>query len=105
MLFKPTARQSDVRIFDGTKSQNPLIRELDVSFKLSIFYTLRIIRANARANDVEVIEMANTENKNPGNFANDRDKASEAGKKGGEASGGNFANDPQRASEAGQKGG
>ncbi len=33
-----------------------------------------------------------TGNKNPGNFANDREKASEAGKKGGQASGGNFAN-------------
>ena len=49
--------------------------------------------------------MANTGNNNPGNFGNDRDTASEAGKKGGEASSGNFANDPQRASEAGQKGG
>lgn len=46
-----------------------------------------------------------TDNKNPGNFANDRDKASEAGHKGGQASGGNFKNDPQRASEAGRKGG
>ncbi len=40
-----------------------------------------------------------------GNFAEDRDKASEAGKKGGQHSGGNFKNDPQRASEAGRKGG
>jgi general stress protein YciG len=53
----------------------------------------------------EVIEMANTGKDNPGNFANDREKASEAGKKGGQASGGNFANDPERASEVGQKGG
>ena len=44
-------------------------------------------------------------NKNPGNFANDREKASEAGRKGGKNSGGNFANDRQRASEAGRKGG
>ncbi|MFB1046383.1 general stress protein [Streptomyces chrestomyceticus] len=42
---------------------------------------------------------------NPGNFANDREKAANAGQKGGHESGGNFANDPQRASEAGQKGG
>lgn len=62
--------------------------------------------------------MANTGNSNPGNFANDRDKASEAGKKGGQASGGtssqtsqgsghggNFANDHEKASEAGKKGG
>jgi general stress protein YciG len=44
-------------------------------------------------------------NKNPGNFANDRARASEAGRKGGHNSGGNFANDPQKASEAGRKGG
>jgi len=40
-----------------------------------------------------------------GNFSQDREKASEAGKKGGQQSGGNFKNDPQRASEAGKKGG
>lgn len=61
-----------------------------------------------------------------GNFANDPQKASMAGQKGGQAaqrsgpdhqltdeehslggsmSGGNFANDPQRASDAGKKGG
>ena len=40
-----------------------------------------------------------------GNFAVDREKASEAGRKGGQHSGGNFKNDPQRASEAGKKGG
>ncbi|XXF11144.1 general stress protein [Pseudomonas sp. D1-3] len=49
--------------------------------------------------------MANTGNNNPGNFANDREKASEAGKKGGQSSGGNFANDREKASEAGRKGG
>ncbi|NQD80766.1 general stress protein [Pseudomonas seleniipraecipitans] len=43
--------------------------------------------------------------KNPGNFANDRQKASEAGRKGGQHSGGNFANDRQKAAEAGRKGG
>ena len=37
-----------------------------------------------------------------GNFAEDREKASDAGRK---HSGGNFKNDPQRASEAGKKGG
>jgi general stress protein YciG len=52
-----------------------------------------------------------TANKNPGNFSNDRDKASESGKKGGQASGGsNVANDRQKASDtsksdAGKKGG
>ncbi|END6465656.1 general stress protein [Escherichia coli] len=40
-----------------------------------------------------------------GNFAEDRQKASDAGHKGGQHSGGNFKNDPQRASEAGKKGG
>ena len=40
-----------------------------------------------------------------GNFAEERERASEAGKTGGQHSGGNFKNDPQRASEAGKKGG
>ncbi|EAR7724460.1 general stress protein [Salmonella enterica] len=40
-----------------------------------------------------------------GNFAEDRERASEAGRKGGQHSGGNFKNGPQRASEAGKKGG
>ncbi|RFY58239.1 stress-induced protein [Salmonella enterica] len=40
-----------------------------------------------------------------GNFAGERERASEAGRKGGQHSGGNFKNDPQRASEAGKKGG
>ncbi len=38
-----------------------------------------------------------------GNFAEDRERASEAGRKGGQHSG-NFKNDPQRASEAGKRG-
>lgn len=42
---------------------------------------------------------------NPGNFANNREKAAEAGRKGGQNSGGNFANDRERASEAGRMGG
>jgi len=46
-----------------------------------------------------------TAQNNPGNFANDREKASEAGRKGGQNSGGNFANDRERASEAGRVGG
>ncbi|AJO78673.1 KGG domain-containing protein [Pseudomonas sp. MRSN 12121] len=45
--------------------------------------------------------MANTGNSNPGNFANDRQKASDAGKKGGQASGGN----ERQKSDAGKKGG
>ena len=40
-----------------------------------------------------------------GNFKNDPERASEAGKKGGQASGGNFANDREKASEAGRVGG
>ncbi|SDY40373.1 general stress protein [Pseudomonas sp. NFIX28] len=46
--------------------------------------------------------MANTGSSNPGNFANDRQKASEAGKKGGQASGGQ---DRQKTSDANKKGG
>lgn len=51
--------------------------------------------------------MANTGKSNPGNFANDRQKASDAGKKGGQASGGNnTADDRQKASDkGGDKGG
>ncbi len=44
-----------------------------------------------------------------GNFADNPQKASEAGKKGGKSSGngggGNFKNNPEKASEAGKKGG
>lgn len=40
-----------------------------------------------------------------GNFANDPDRASEAGSAESKASGGNFKNDPERAREAGRKGG
>jgi len=40
-----------------------------------------------------------------GNFAEDKQKASEAGKKGGQNSGGNFKNDREKASEAGKTGG
>lgn len=49
--------------------------------------------------------MSNDKSGNPGNFGNDREKASEAGHKGGQKSGGNFANDREKASEAGKKGG
>ncbi|MDI7390890.1 general stress protein, partial [Cronobacter dublinensis] len=40
-----------------------------------------------------------------GNFAEKRERASEAGRKGGQNSGGNFKNDRERAAEAGRKGG
>ncbi len=40
-----------------------------------------------------------------GNFAMNPERASEAGKKGGQVSGGNFRNNPERAVEAGRKGG
>jgi len=43
--------------------------------------------------------------RNPGNFAEDREKASRAGQIGGQHSSGNFANNPERAAEAGRKGG
>jgi hypothetical protein len=42
---------------------------------------------------------------NPGNFAEDREKASRAGHLGGQHSSGNFAHNPRRAAEAGRKGG
>lgn len=40
-----------------------------------------------------------------GNFAEDPERAAEAGRKGGQLSGGNFRNSPEQASEAGRKGG
>jgi uncharacterized protein len=42
---------------------------------------------------------------NPGNFAEDREKAARAGHLGGQNSSGNFANNRERAVEAGRKGG
>ena len=42
---------------------------------------------------------------NPGNFAEDREKAVRAGHIGGQHSSGNFAHDRARAAEAGRKGG
>ncbi|WP_312242375.1 MULTISPECIES: con-10 family general stress protein [Pantoea] len=40
-----------------------------------------------------------------GNFAEDKQRASEAGRKGGQMSGGNFKNNREKAVEAGRKGG
>ncbi|WP_313825832.1 general stress protein [Leclercia sp.] len=40
-----------------------------------------------------------------GNFSEDKERASEAGKKGGQHSGGSFKNDRNKASESGKKGG
>ncbi|MCW0340041.1 MULTISPECIES: general stress protein [Pantoea] len=40
-----------------------------------------------------------------GNFAENPQRASEAGRKGGSVSSGNFKNNPERAVEAGRKGG
>lgn len=40
-----------------------------------------------------------------GNFAENPERAAEAGRKGGKQSGGNFKNNPERAVEAGRKGG
>lgn len=46
------------------------------------------------------------EHRGSGNFADDKQKASDAGKKGGQKSGsGGFKNNPEKASEAGKKGG
>ncbi len=42
---------------------------------------------------------------NAGNFAEDREKASRAGRVGGQHSSGNFAHNRERAAEAGRKGG
>lgn len=40
-----------------------------------------------------------------GNFAENPERAREAGRKGGQVSGGNFKNNPERAVEAGRQGG
>lgn len=40
-----------------------------------------------------------------GNFAENPQRAADAGRKGGQVSGGNFRNNPERAVEAGRKGG
>jgi general stress protein YciG len=40
-----------------------------------------------------------------GNFAENRERAAEAGRKGGRMSGGNFKNDRTKAAKAGRKGG
>lgn len=49
--------------------------------------------------------MAASHSGNPGNFAEDREKAARAGHIGGQHSSGNFANDRERAAQAGRKGG
>jgi len=51
------------------------------------------------------MESSDKNTRNPGNFANNPQRAAAAGRKGGRVSGGNFANNPQRAAEAGRKGG
>jgi general stress protein YciG len=54
----------------------------------------------------EVIKMTQSQPKREqNNFANNPERAAEAGRKGGQVSGGNFKNDPQRAAAAGHKGG
>jgi len=69
-------------------------------------------RGDAGSSTTGVITMANenqtesgTKRGGSGNFANDPERASEAGKKGGESSHGNVANDREKVSEAGKKGG
>ncbi len=49
--------------------------------------------------------MVRSTNSKRGFASMDADKRREIASKGGKASGGNFKNDPQRASEAGKKGG
>lgn len=49
--------------------------------------------------------MANDNTKNRGFASMDADKQREIASKGGKASGGNFKNDPEKASRAGKKGG
>lgn len=51
------------------------------------------------------METLPTKHVNPGNFANNPEKAREVGRKGGKSSKGNFKNNPQRAAECGRKGG
>lgn len=55
--------------------------------------------------DKPEVEAEQKASKNPGNFANNPERARAAGRKGGKNSGGNFKNNPKRASEAGRKGG
>jgi general stress protein YciG len=63
-------------------------------------------RPNRTENLEKEIAMTNTQHRGgSGNFAEDRQRASEAGQKGGQQSSGNFKNDPQRAAEAGHRGG
>ena len=47
--------------------------------------------------------MPNNDNSNSGNFSNDRAKASEAGKKGGQSSTSSTSQNRDKASEAGKK--
>jgi general stress protein YciG len=62
-----------------------------------------LARRTIRQGDQAMAEQRHTGN--PGNFAEDREKASRAGQIGGQHSSGNFANDRERAAEAGRKGG
>jgi general stress protein YciG len=71
-----------------------------------------LVRPTGRANrfrpDVTDKETTMAEQRHtgsPGNFAEDREKASRAGHTGGQHSSGDFAQDRERASEAGRKGG
>lgn len=50
------SRQSYAGVFDGTIRLNPLVACPVFPFKLSVLCVLRIRRALARANDVEVNE-------------------------------------------------
>lgn len=56
-------------------------------------------------NLIKGVEMAGRNTSNQGFAGMDKDKQREIASQGGQASGGNFKNDPERASEAGKKGG
>lgn len=73
--------------------------------KLEVLSLRLSARGRSRRDKVADSNGGGGRENNPGNFANDREKASEAGRKGGQESGGNFKNDPERAAEAGSKGG
>jgi general stress protein YciG len=57
------------------------------------------------SNNPEKAEKTKPRRGGAGNFAANKERAAEAGRKGGQVSGGNFRNDPERAIEAGRKGG
>lgn len=74
-----------------------ITRKLELLAHLLVFCRLGAL--NQQAN------MAGQDNSNRGFASMDEKKQQEIASKGGQVSGGNFKNDPERASEAGRKGG